>query len=88
MSWTCKKQTSVSQESEFISLDAGLRMDGILAVDFMGCGAGVHVYNPRILEIVARRPTYVGLALWFLHHAAWVEGHTGGSRFTPTVHPC
>ena len=50
--------------------------------------AGVHVYNPRLLEIVARRPTYVGLALWFLHHPAWVEGHTGGSRFTPTVHPC
>ena len=46
------------------------------------------IYNPRLLEIVARRPTYVGLALWFLHHPAWVEGHTGGSRFTPTVHPC
>ena len=47
-----------------------------------------YVYNPRLLEIVARRPTYVGLALWLLHHPAWVEGHTGGSRFTPTVHPC
>ena len=51
-------------------------------------GAGEYVYNPRLLEIVARRPTYVGLALWFLHHPALVEGHTGGSRFTPTVHPC
>ena len=32
----CKKQTSVSlysTESEVISLDAGLRMDGILALD-------------------------------------------------------
>ena len=32
----CKKQTSVSQsstESEIISLDAGLRMDGVLALD-------------------------------------------------------
>ena len=37
--------------------------------------AGVHVCNPRPLEILARRPTYVGLALWFLHHPAWVEGH-------------
>ena len=36
---------------------------------------------------VARRPTYVRLALWFLHHPAWVKGHTGGSRLTPTVHP-
>ena len=37
--------------------------------------------------IVARRPVYVRLALWFLHHPAWVEGHIGGSRLTPTVHP-
>ena len=23
-----------------------------------------------------------------LHHSAWVEGHTGGSRSIPRVHPC
>ena len=36
ISWMCKKQTTVSHsstESEIISLDAGLRMDGILALD-------------------------------------------------------
>ena len=36
ISWMCKKQTSVSlssTESEIISLDAGLRMDGLLALD-------------------------------------------------------
>ena len=36
ISWMCKKQTSVSHsstESEVISLDAGLRMDGIPALD-------------------------------------------------------
>ena len=36
MSWMCKKQTSVSHsstESEIVSLDAGLRMDGIPALD-------------------------------------------------------
>ena len=36
MSWMCKKQTSVSHsstESEIISLDAGLRLDGIPALD-------------------------------------------------------
>ena len=36
ISWMCKKQTSVSQsstESEIISLDAGLRLDGIPALD-------------------------------------------------------
>ena len=35
-SWMCKKQTSVSHsstESEVISLDADLRMDGLLALD-------------------------------------------------------
>ena len=36
ISWMCKKQTSVSNsstESEIISLEAGLRMDGIPALD-------------------------------------------------------
>ena len=36
ISWMCKKQTSVSNsstESEIISLDAGLRLDWILALD-------------------------------------------------------
>ena len=37
ISWTCKKQTSVSHSStvsEIISLDAGLRLDGIPALGF------------------------------------------------------
>ena len=36
LSWMCKKQTSVSHrstESEIISLDAGLRLDGIPSLD-------------------------------------------------------
>ena len=36
ISWMCKKQTSVSHwstESEIVSLDAGLRLDGIPALD-------------------------------------------------------
>ena len=36
VSWMCKKQTAVSHsstESEIISLDAGLRLDGIPALD-------------------------------------------------------
>ena len=36
ISWMCKKQTSFSHssaESEIISLDAGLRLDGIRAID-------------------------------------------------------
>ena len=39
ISWMCKKQTSVSHsstESEIISLDAGLRLEGIAALDFFG----------------------------------------------------
>ena len=37
ISWMCKKQTSISHsstESEIISLDAGLRLSGIPALDF------------------------------------------------------
>ena len=36
MSWMCKKQTAVSHssaKSEIISLDAGLRLDGLLALE-------------------------------------------------------
>ena len=36
ISWTCKKQTAVSHsstESEIISLDTGLRLDGLLALE-------------------------------------------------------
>ena len=36
VSWMCKKQTAVSHsstESEIISLDAGLRLDGLLALE-------------------------------------------------------
>ena len=38
-SWMCKNQTSVSHrstEAELISLDAGLRIDGIPALDLRG----------------------------------------------------
>ena len=38
ISWMCKRQTSVSHSStepEIISLDAGLRMDGLLALDLL-----------------------------------------------------
>ena len=40
-SWMCKKQASVSHwstESEIISFDAGLRLDGSTCSKFMGCG--------------------------------------------------
>ena len=36
ISWMCKKQTAVSYsstESEIISLDTGLRLDGLIAVE-------------------------------------------------------
>ena len=61
------------------------------------CGRTLRIYqivntNRSIIHIssiiVARRPVYVKLALWFLHHPAWVEGHTGGTRLTPTEHLC
>ena len=42
--WICKKQTSVSHssaESEIISLDAGLRLDGIPALDLLDLNVAV-----------------------------------------------
>ena len=39
ISWMCKKQTSVSHsstESEIISLDTGLRLDGLPALELWG----------------------------------------------------
>ena len=53
-----------------------------------GRGVGAQLYILHLFEIVALRPVYVRLALLFLHHPAWMESHTGGSRLTPTVHPC
>ena len=41
ISWKCTKQTAVSHsltESEVTSLNAGLRMDGIPALDLLGFG--------------------------------------------------
>ena len=49
ISWMCKKQTSVSHsstESEIISLDAGLRMDGLPAFELLGhCVCSVTFHN-------------------------------------------
>ena len=45
ISWMCKKQTSASDsstESEIISLCAGLRLDGIPALDFLDLIVAVH----------------------------------------------
>ena len=64
------------------------RIDQIVDTNRSRRGVGAQLYIPHLLEIVARRPVYVRLVLWFLHHPAWMESHTGGSRFTPTVHPC
>ena len=48
ISWMCKRQTSVSHsstESEIISLDARLRMDGIPAIDLWDLIVAVHGYT-------------------------------------------
>ena len=50
ISWMCKKQTSVSHsstEAEIISLDAGLRMDGIPALDLWDSGIEVFHSSPN-----------------------------------------
>ena len=49
ISWMCKKQTAVSHssaESEIMSLDAGSRMEGLLALQFWVC----------VLETLSSKP--------------------------------
>ena len=56
VSWMCKKQTSVSHsstEAEVISIDAGLRMDGIPALDLWIFG----IWN--LVRIVSRRSSMI-----------------------------
>ena len=47
-----------------------LRIDQIVDTNRSRRGVGAQLYIPRLLEIVERRPVYVRLALWFLHHPA------------------
>ena len=59
ISWMCKKQTSVSHsstESEIISLDAGLRMDGIPALDLWDLIVAVLHGNTHQNDQVRRDP--------------------------------
>ena len=52
-SWMCKEQTSVSHsstESEIISLDAGLRLDGIPALDLWNLVIEVFHSSPNQLN--------------------------------------
>ena len=49
--WMCKKQTSVSHsstEAEVISLDAGLRIDGIPALNL--CDLVIQVFHPSPIK--------------------------------------
>ena len=58
-SWMCKKQTSVphsSTESEIISLDAGLRLDGITALDLWDLVIEVFHSVPNRTDGPKRKP--------------------------------
>ena len=55
--WMCKKQTSVSHsstESEIISLDAGLRLDGLLALELWDLIVSVLGYMTQTTERTVR----------------------------------
>ena len=59
ISWMCKKQTAVSHsstESEIISLDAGLRLDGIPALDLWDLIVAVLHGNTHQNDQVRRDP--------------------------------
>ena len=53
ISWMCKKQISVSHsssESEIFSLDAGLRLDGLPALELWDLNVSVFVNNSHISD--------------------------------------
>ena len=86
---TVKGSQQISRSRQHSRRRSGApRIDQIVGTNRSRRGVGAQLYIPHLLEIVARRPVYVRLALWFLHHPAWMESHTGGSRLTPTVHSC
>ena len=62
LSWMCKKQTSVSHsstEAEIISLDAGLRMDGIAALTLWDLVIEVFHAEPNKTEGPKREPPVI-----------------------------
>ena len=57
ISWMCKKQTAVSHsstESEIISLDTGLRLDGLPALELWDLSVSVYGSVSRISERIGR----------------------------------
>ena len=65
ISWMCEKQTSVSHsstESEIISLDAGLRMDGFPALDLWDLIVTVLHGNTNQSQQVQGKPVYISNA--------------------------
>ena len=57
ISWMCKKQTAVSHsstESEIISLDTGLRLDGLLALELWDLIVSVFESVSRISDRTGR----------------------------------
>ena len=85
---SCSRQYSQRGSDSEVKCERTLRIDQIVNTNRSRRGAGTHVYNPHLPDISSTSSNVWRLALWFLHHPAWVKGHTGGSRLTPTVHPC
>ena len=68
ISWMCKKQTSVSHsstESEIISLDAGMRLDGIPALDLWDLIVAVLENTNRTIQ---KRATCEKTIVKFVRH--------------------
>ena len=84
ISWMCKKQTSCSHcstEAEIISLDAGLRMDGIPAMDLWNLVMEVFHYSPN-----QSNKTKDSLAQGDLFHRTTSSKRTKNQTKAPTTH--
>ena len=61
ISWMCKKQTAVSHsstESEIISLDTGLRLDGLPALEFWDLIVSVFGIISHVSDIAGHKYLY------------------------------
>ena len=84
ISWVCKKQTSVSHiftEAEIISLDTGLRLDGIPALDLWDLVTEVFHYLPK-----QSNKTKDSFAQGDLLHRTTSSKRTKNQTKAPTTH--
>ena len=52
------------------------------------CSTWSHAHTRTQLSAMQHESSSQRVGALLIHRPAWVDQHTGGSRLTPTVHPC